>query len=289
MGQGQVGRVRAVKYPLIIHDLCGHFGVGVLATTVIIDAYPLVMSDPLSSIYTTATGLPEPLPDEPMSTLKAWLADATARKVTDNPNAIALATVDPDGRPSVRMVLCKDIDPASGSLTFYTNYTSRKAQAIEATQRAACVFHWDSDERQVRVEGLVRRASPAESDAYFASRHWQSRLGAWASRQSQPIESRDALLMQVAETVIEQGIDMAPLIDAKPDDRPAIDIKRPPFWGGYRLHADRVELWVGGAGRIHDRMLWTREFAPESWRDPRGVDGAPPTTSKAWERVRLQP
>jgi pyridoxamine 5'-phosphate oxidase len=246
------------------------------------------MSD-LSSLYTTASGLPDPLPDEPLSTVAAWLADATAREVTPNPNAIALATVDADGRPSVRMVLCKDIDAATGSLTFYTNYQSRKGRALDATGRAAGVLHWDADERQVRVEGLVRRTTPQESDAYFASRHWQSRIGAWASRQSEPIESREALLMQVAEAVIEQGIDLREVIDAGPDARPSIDIKRPPHWGGYRLFADRVELWVGGAGRIHDRMVWEREFAPASQSDPRGVDGAAPVVASGWERVRLQP
>jgi pyridoxamine 5'-phosphate oxidase len=246
------------------------------------------MSD-LSSLYTTASGLPDPLPDEPLATARAWLADATARTVTPNPNAIALATVDADGRPSVRMVLVKDIDPATGSLTFYTNYQSRKGRALDATGRAACVFHWDADERQVRIEGLVRRTTPAESDAYFASRHWQSRIGAWASRQSEPIESREALLMQVAEAVVEQGIDLREVIDAGPEDRPSIDIKRPPHWGGYRLFADRVELWVGGAGRIHDRMVWMREFAAEAWGEARGVDGPPPAVVKGWERVRLQP
>lgn len=243
------------------------------------------MSDPLSSVYSTAGGLPEPLPGEPLATVRAWLDDATARKVTDNPNAIALATVDPDGRPSVRMVLCKDIDPVGGSLTFFTNYDSRKGRALAANPRAACVFHWDADERQVRVEGVVRRATPAESDAYFATRHWQSRIGAWASRQSEPIESREALLMQVAEAVLAQDIDMAALLDAGPEDRPVVRIPRPPFWGGFRLWADRVELWVGGSGRIHDRALWSREFgAGDS-----GVDAGAPSVVRGWSVTRLQP
>lgn len=227
------------------------------------------------------------MPPEPVATLARWLKEATEQRVSDNPNAMALATVDPDGRPSVRIVLCKDVDPVGGSLTFYSNYQSRKGDALAGNQRAAVVFHWDSMERQVRIEGVVRRATPEESDTYFASRHWQSRIGAWASRQSKPIASREALLGQVAEVIIEQRIDLRPLIDAGPLDRPAIEIPRPPHWGGYRLWADRVELWVGGSGRIHDRAVWLREFGPEAITG--GLDGQKPRVVGEWRVTRLQP
>ncbi len=245
------------------------------------------MSTPLDAIYSTAGGLPDPLPAEPFSSLSGWLSHATANRITDNPNAMALATIDPDGRPSVRIVLCKDLDILGGSLTFFTNYESRKADALSANSRAAVVFHWDSMERQVRVEGLVRRATPGESDAYFATRHWQSRIGAWASRQSRPIDSRETLLSQVAQTILDHDIDLRPLIDAAPTDRPMVNIPRPPHWGGYRLWADRVELWVGGSGRIHDRALWSRTFAPASITAP--VDSPPPRVTTNWSVTRLQP
>lgn len=244
-------------------------------------------NDALDSIYSTADALPDPLPAEPMGTVRAWLDDATARRVTPNPNAVALATIDADGRPSVRMVLCKDVDEGGGSITFFTNFGSRKGRALEAVPRAACVFHWDALEKQVRLEGVVRRATEAESDAYFASRHWQSRIGAWASRQSRPIGSREALLGQVADVVIEQNIDLRPLIDAGPDERPTVNIPRPPFWGGFRLWVDRVELWVGGSGRIHDRALWSREFAGGAVEA--GVDAEAPAVERGWSVTRLQP
>lgn len=243
----------------------------------------------LGSVYSTDGSLPEPFPAEPMSVLSQWLAGATKARITENPSAMALATIDPDGRPSVRIVLCRGIDEQGGSLTFFTNYGSRKGEALSANPRAAAVFHWDAMERQVRIEGLVRRATAAESDEYFASRHWQSRVGAWASQQSRPIASREALLERVAEVILEKNIDLRPLIDAAPEDRPEISIPRPPHWGGFRLWADRVELWVGGSGRIHDRAVWAREFPPESWADPAGIDGRAPGALGGWSVTRLQP
>lgn len=245
------------------------------------------MPDALGSIYSTAGSLPDPLPPQPFLTLDAWLTHAAANRITDNPNSMALATIDPDGRPSVRIVLCKDLDIDNTSLTFFTNYESRKASALAANPRAAVVFHWDSLERQVRVEGLIRRVTPQESDAYFATRHWQSRIGAWASRQSRPIDSRETLLAQVAQTIADHDIDLRPLIDAAPTDRPALNLPRPSHWGGYRLHADRVELWVGGSGRIHDRVLYSRAFAPASIAAP--VDSPPPQATSNWSITRLQP
>jgi len=221
--------------------------------------------------------LPEPLPPDPFPIFKAWLDDATARKVLPNPNAFSLATIDPDGAPSARIVLCKGLDPAAGFIVFYTNYDGRKGRALAANPVAAACFHWDVFERQVRIEGPVTRSPAPESDAYFATRPWLSRVGAWTSRQSEPIASRAALSAQLDDTLRRFGIDPA----APPPADATIDIPRPPNWGGFRLWARRVELWVGGSGRLHDRAVWTRDLTPTP-------DGAG-FTATPWTSTRLQP
>lgn len=208
--------------------------------------------------------LPDPLPGEPFSLLKAWFEEAHERAITRNPNAMTLATVDERGYPSARIVLCKGLDAGAGSLVFFTNYRSRKGRELEGFSRAAAVFHWDQLERQVRLEGHVERISEAESDAYFAGRPWESRLGAWASSQSEPIASREALMEQAAARILELDIDIAAAVRGDP-----VTIPRPPHWGGYRLFADRVELWVGGTGRLHDRAGWERDAAGGPWRATR--------------------
>lgn len=215
--------------------------------------------------------LPDDLPANPVEVLEAWLAEATAKAVQPNPNAMTLATVDEQGRPDARIVLCKDIDPVGGLVTFYTNRTSRKGRELGATPRAALVFFWDTLDRQVRVEGPVTLVSDAESDAYFKSRHWQSRLGASASDQSQPIESREALLGKVMAKAMELGIDL--------DNPEKAEIPRPDHWGGYRVWAERVELWISGPGRVHDRAAWTRDLT--------AVGDA--FTGGSWSATRLQP
>lgn len=219
--------------------------------------------------------LPEPLPAEPMPLFKAWFDEAVAAKKQANPNCMYLATATPDGRPSVRTVLCKGMDVAGGSVEFYTNYQSRKAGEIEAVWRAAALFHWDDVERQVRIEGPVVRCTDEESDAYFRTRHWQSRLGAWASDQSKPIASRSELLGKVGRVVAERlGLDALRLLTGGD-----VNIPRPPHWGGYRLWAERVELWQGGTGRVHDRAVWVRELTPADGR----------FTAGTWRSTRLQP
>lgn len=219
--------------------------------------------------------LPEPLPADPMPLFKAWFDEAVAAKKQANPNCMYLATATPDARPSVRTVLCKGIDAAGGSLEFYTNYTSRKAGELEATRRAAVLFHWDDADRQVRLEGPIVRVTEAESDAYFKSRHWQSRLGAWASDQSRPIASRSDLLAKVGRAAAQHlGFDALGLLAGRD-----VTIPRPPHWGGYRLHADHVELWQGGTGRVHDRALWARVLTPEGEGYAKGP----------WTATRLQP
>ncbi|WP_026198259.1 pyridoxamine 5'-phosphate oxidase [Wenxinia marina] len=184
--------------------------------------------------------------DDPVALARVWLDEATASEPND-PNAIALATADADGLPNVRMVLLKDIE--ADAFVFYTNYESRKGQEIEASGKAAFVLHWKSLRRQVRVRGLVTREDGAAADAYYQSRALQSRIGAWASKQSRPLDSRATLMAEVAAETARHGL------------RPA----RPPFWGGYRIAPVEIEFWADGAFRLHDRFRWTRSGPGETW------------------------
>ncbi|RME14599.1 MAG: pyridoxamine 5'-phosphate oxidase [Alphaproteobacteria bacterium] len=184
--------------------------------------------------------------DDPFVIARRWLAEAGESEIND-PNAIALATVDAEGMPNVRMVLLKEIE--DDAFLFYTNYGSAKAAEIEQAGKAAFVMHWKSLRRQVRVRGLVSREDGAKADAYFASRALQSRLGAWASRQSQPLASRAALVAEVAR--------LAPKLGLNPP--------RPPFWGGYRIRPLEIEFWADGAFRLHDRFRWRRAGLEAPW------------------------
>jgi pyridoxamine 5'-phosphate oxidase len=231
----------------------------------------------MSAVVWTET-LPDPLPEEPLGLAAEWLAQARADAAQPNPNAMVLATADAQGQPSARVVLCKEIAPASGSLVFYTNYDSRKGRELRANPRAAVVFHWDHRHRQVRVEGRVETLTDAENDAYFGSRPWQSRLGAWASRQSQPIESRRAMGESVAAAARRLGIPYGGPGTPEPKECPTA-VPRPAHWGGFRLRAEAVELWVEGEFRIHDRARWTRRH---DVADAAGARGA-------WAVTRLQP
>jgi len=232
-----------------------------------------------STFRASDTALPEPLPGSPWGLFKAWFDAAHAQKVQPNPNAMTLATIDPDGKPSARIVLCKGMDLSNGHIVFYTNYDGRKGRALAANPRAALVFHWDDLDKQVRIEGPVGRSPEAESEAYFASRPWISRIGAWTSSQTQPVASRADLLRKLEDTYRRFGIDPAnlPPRDAK------LDIPRPEHWGGFRLFAERVELWVGGEGRLHDRAVWTRSLRPG------GPGEAQWTGATPWAATRLQP
>lgn len=184
--------------------------------------------------------------DDPFDLARAWLHEAEAQEPND-PNAVALATVDAEGMPNVRMVLLKEIEPEG--FVFYTNYESRKAEEIESAERAAFVMHWKSIRRQVRARGLVARVEGPQADAYFASRSLQSRLGAWASQQSRPLASRGALVAEVARVTARFGTNPP----------------RPPFWGGYRLTPLEVEFWADGPFRLHDRFRWTRPDPRSAW------------------------
>jgi pyridoxamine 5'-phosphate oxidase len=160
------------------------------------------------------------------------------------------------------MVLCKALEVESGNVVFFTNYQSRKGGELEANPRAACVFHFDHWDRQARVEGRVERVSEAESDAYFATRPLLSRLGAWASAQSRPLERRGDLLKQFEAVMERFGVGWLGVAAGKTDKV----IPRPPHWGGFRLRAERVELWQGVAGRLHDRGVWERGVGEAEWR-----------------------
>lgn len=184
--------------------------------------------------------------DDPFAIARRWLAEAEPQELND-PNAIALATVDESGMPNARMVLLKEIE--TDAFVFYTNYTSKKAQEIEATGKAAFVMHWKSLRRQIRVRGLTEREEGPQADAYYASRSLKSRLGAWASAQSQPLSSRTALMAEVAKITAIKG--------TNPD--------RPPFWGGIRIRPVEIEFWADGAFRLHDRFRWTRKVNDEPW------------------------
>jgi pyridoxamine 5'-phosphate oxidase len=183
---------------------------------------------------------------DPFALAKAWLAEASATESAD-PNAIALSTVDAGGLPNVRMVLLKDIE--ADAFVFYTNYESQKARELDQSGKAAFVMHWKSLARQVRVRGLVSREDGPQADAYYRSRSLQSRLGAWASRQSRPLSSRAALVAEVARLGLVHGTDPA----------------RPPFWGGYRIRPLEMEFWADGAFRLHDRFRWSRETIQDNW------------------------
>ncbi|MEO0996586.1 MAG: pyridoxamine 5'-phosphate oxidase [Pseudomonadota bacterium] len=193
----------------------------------------------------------------PLALAGQWLERATERAATPNPNAMVVSTLGPGGRPSGRVVLCKTLDTDAGFAVFYTNYESRKGRELDANPACSAVFHWDSAERQLRLEGLVERATPNSSDRYFASRPWRSRIGAWASQQSQPIASREAL-DDAARRTAERFGTPDPFGDEDcPDD---LAIARPPHWGGYRLWIASLEFWQGGACRIHDRVLCERDL-----------------------------
>lgn len=214
--------------------------------------------DPLDELF-SRLGLPDPLPADPMPLFGRWFDEAVARKAEPNPNGMILATTTRDGRPSARVVLCKSVEVASGSIVFFTNYEGRKSREILDNPNVAAVFHWDHAERQARIEGSVTRTSERESDEYFRSRALLSRLGAWASRQSEPLAARGDLLRQMRETMRRFGVGVHHL--ALPSMAP--DIPRPPHWGGFRIRIDALELWQGGSGRLHDRARWLR--VGEGW------------------------
>ncbi len=192
--------------------------------------------------------------EDPVALFRLWLEDASASEI-DDPEAMALATVDADGLPDVRTLLCKGADERG--LVFYGNIESAKGRQLATNPKAAALFHWKSLRRQARFRGPVSPLSDAEVDAYFATRPRQSRIGAWASQQSRPLESRAVLLASVESYAKRFGEG---------------DIPRPAYWRGWRLAPLEIEFWHDGAFRLHDRVLFTR-----------------PSLESPWERRRLFP
>jgi len=186
---------------------------------------------------------------DPFSQFGAWLREAEASE-PNNPNAMTLATVSADGRPSTRMVLLKGYDDQG--FVFYTNYTSQKGRELLGNPNASLCFHWKSLGRQVRVDGRAEPVSDAEADAYFASRQRGSQIGAWASEQSRPVDSRDTLEKRVREVTAEYD---------------GADVPRPPHWSGFRVVPDRIEFWTDRPNRLHDRQAFDR--AEGDWREQR--------------------
>ena len=192
--------------------------------------------------------------NDPFGLFADWLKDAEKSEPND-PNGMALATVDGDGLPNVRMVLLKGFDERG--FVFYTNLESQKGRELHASMKAALAFHWKSLSRQIRIRGLVEDVSPQEADAYFASRPRDSRIGAWASQQSRPLESRFALEAAVAKYAVKYAIG---------------DVPRPPFWSGFRLKPLCIEFWHDRPFRLHDRVVFDRT-----------------THNSEWTKVRLYP
>ncbi|GBF58873.1 pyridoxine/pyridoxamine 5'-phosphate oxidase [Candidatus Phycosocius bacilliformis] len=188
---------------------------------------------------------------DPFALFGTWLAEAREKEIND-PNAMALATADADGLPDVRMVLLKDFDEQG--FVFYTNLESYKGRQLAENPQAALCFHWKSLRRQVRVRGQINAVSAAEADAYFASRARDSRIGAWASAQSRPLEDRFALEKSVAAHALKFGIGEVP---------------RPAFWSGFRLTPTRIEFWRDRAFRLHDRLEFHRADAATPWSTTR--------------------
>jgi len=217
-----------------------------------------------------------------MPLFRAWFDEMVAAKHTPNPNAMTLGTVSAHGRPRARVVLCRGIDPQLGHITFFTNYQSDKGRELTANPHASATFLWDHAQRQARLEGRVTKAPDADSDAYFAKRHWTKRVGAWASHQSQPIGSRDELIAAVGRVVEELDLDLAALM-AIDEGGPDVVIPRPPHWGGFRIWIDRLELWCQGEGRIHDRARWHRELHEHREGELHTYTGG------EWSATRLQP
>jgi pyridoxamine 5'-phosphate oxidase len=208
--------------------------------------------------------LPAQLPDDPFPLFAQWYGAARDEAVQRNPDAMVVASNTSDGQPSARVVLCRRLIASPGYVVFFTNYRSRKGRELESNPRAAAVLHWDALGRQVRLEGLVVRSPAQESDDYFASRPIDSRIGAWASLQSEPLASRTELMKRVATTAARYGT----------------DVPRPSHWGGFRLWPEAVELWCEGAFRVHDRARWTRALSQ---------DGAHGFRCGAWHSTRLYP
>ena len=215
-------------------------------------------------------------PADPLPILREWLAAAAGLTDRPNPHSFVLSTTDSRGLADARVVLLKHYEEEKGYFVFYTNYLSAKGRQLAARPEASAVFHWDRLGLQARVRGPVVTSPASESDAYFATRGWESQLAAWASDQSEPVSSRDDLAARMNEAAARFGGDARDWSGAAPPDA----VNRPLHWGGYRLWARSVELWMQGEARLHDRICWSRDL--EGAGDSEFQAGA-------WRARRLQP
>lgn len=215
--------------------------------------------------------LPEILPDDPMHQAKRWFDRTNSEKWQPNPNAMTLSTVDKNNAPSSRIVLCKYFVADPGYIVFFTNYNSRKGKEIRDNSEVSLVFHWDNIGRQLRIKGIAVYSPSSESDEYFASRNRGSQISAWGSNQSQPVESRSELIKQMNNKLDE--FDSSGTRNEK-------EIPRPPHWGGIRVWAHEIELWMDGEDRVHDRARWTRKLE---------INQDNSFSTSKWIGTRLQP
>jgi pyridoxamine 5'-phosphate oxidase len=209
----------------------------------------------------------------------AWIKAAHDDKLRRNPNSMTLVTLSPEGNPSARIVLCKEFVADPGYLVFHTNYHSQKGLEIAANPKVAALFHWDGPGRQIRIEGMAIQSPAEESDAYFATRDWGARIGAWGSDQSNELGSRDELIAQIRSRAAGLGADLSDDLQSLASGE-APDIPRPPHWGGFRIWANSIELWKDGADRIHDRGQWRRTLVRSSEHE---------FSVSPWVGTRLQP
>ena len=215
--------------------------------------------------------MPEILPDDPMHQAKRWFDRTNSEKWQPNPNAMTLSTVDKNNAPSSRIVLCKYFVADPGYIVFFTNYNSRKGKEIRDNSEVSLVFHWDNIGRQLRIKGIAVYSPSSESDEYFASRNRGSQISAWGSNQSQPVESRSELIKQMNDKLDE--FDISGTHNEK-------EIPRPPHWGGIRVWAHEIELWMDGEDRVHDRARWTRKLK---------INQDNSFSTSKWIGTRLQP
>jgi len=210
----------------------------------------------------------------PLLLLQSWLNEAVELDLQPNPDTMAIATSNSQGLPNVRMVLCKEINTEEGYVVFYTNYNSVKSMEIKENPKCSALFHWDKLGYQIRIRGEILQSPDEENDAYFASRHLGSQVGAWASNQSDPVVDRQALDDQFRKILDRFNLTNESIT------RNEQKIPRPPHWGGYRLWVEEIEFWLNQKDRLHDRLHFRRVLTISS----EGIE-----TEKKWAVKRLQP
>jgi pyridoxamine 5'-phosphate oxidase len=218
--------------------------------------------------------LSQSMTQNPLLLLQSWFNEALELDLQPNPDTMAIATSNSQGLPNVRMVLCKEINTEEGYVVFYTNYNSVKSMEIRENPKCSALFHWDKLGYQIRIRGEILQSPDEENDAYFASRHLGSQVGAWASNQSNPVVDRQALDDQFRKILDRFNLTNESIT------RNEKKIPRPPHWGGYRLWIEEIEFWLNQKDRLHDRLHFRRALTISS----EGIE-----TEKNWTVKRLQP